>query len=64
MILSVMAADARYFLDVSVFDPTEYQGKLYGRTGIINTPIVAKPSSAISITAVEVEGYLLPCIRT
>ena len=29
-----------------------------------NTPIVAKPSSAISITAVEVEGYLLPCIRT
>ena len=28
-----------------------------------NTPIVAKPSSAISITAVEVEGYLLPCIR-
>ena len=29
-----------------------------------NTPIVAKPSSAISISAVEVEGYLLPCIRT
>ena len=29
-----------------------------------NTPIVAKPSSAISITAVEVKGYLLPCIRT
>ena len=29
-----------------------------------STPIVAKPSSAISITAVEVEGYLLPCIRT
>ena len=28
-----------------------------------NTPIVAKPSSAISITAVKVEGYLLPCIR-
>ena len=29
-----------------------------------NTPIVAKPSSAISITAVVVDGYLLPCIRT
>ena len=29
-----------------------------------NTPIVAKPSSAISITAVVVKGYLLPCIRT
>ena len=29
-----------------------------------NTPIVAKLSSAISITAVEVECYLLPCIRT
>ena len=29
-----------------------------------NTPIVAKPSSAISITAVEIEGYLFPCIGT